>query len=235
MICKIADLLTEIPTVGGMGPRCEEYLYDGHEEPEIVIDAKKYDASRWPEQYQHLTAYMDSGEMFYVYLLRFNGMMLHASAVEMNGKAYLFSGDCGAGKSTHTSLWQQAFGPAAQIFNDDKPALRFVNEKWYAYGTPWSGKNEINQNKKIPLAGICFMKKSNINKIRQLTKQEAMPMIFKQTIRRLSKAENMILLLNHIENLIARIPIYELENRPEPEAARLSYETMCRKAEELGL
>ena len=42
-------------------------------------------------------------------------------------------------------------------------------------------------------------------------------------------------MLSHVENLVERIPVFELENRPEPEAALLSYNTMRKAAEEIGL
>ena len=48
-------------------------------------------------------------------------------------------------------------------------------------------------------------------------------------------AENTELMLDHVGNLVQNIPVFELENRPEPAAARLSYETMRRAAEEVGL
>lgn len=44
-----------------------------------------------------------------------------------------------------------------QVFNDDKPALRRLDGRWYAYGTPWCGKDGINLNQKWPLGGICFL------------------------------------------------------------------------------
>ena len=161
--------------------------------------------------------------------------MLHASAVELDGRAYLFSGPCGMGKSTHTRLWQQTFGSAAQVFNDDKPALRCVDGKWYAYGTPWCGKDGININMKVPLAGICFLKQAPENRIRHLSPVEAVQKIISQTRRKFAQVENLDLMLRHVEKLAFEIPVFELENRPESEAALLSYETMRRKAEEIGL
>lgn len=97
----------------------------------------------------------------------YNGLMLHASAAALGGRACLFSGPCGRGKSTHTRLWQQTFGEAVQVFNDDKPALRRLDGRWYAYGTPWCGKDGINLNQKWPLGGICFLEKSQENRIRR--------------------------------------------------------------------
>lgn len=233
--CRIADILVEVPTAGDMDSRCREYRVADTGIPSIVIHEERYRRGVWPTDDYSMICYMESGVQFYNSLLQHNGLLLHASAVELDGKAYLFSGPCGMGKSTHTRIWQQTFGSAAQVFNDDKPALRCLDGKWYAYGTPWCGKDGINQNKKVPLAGICFLKQAPENKIRQLTPVEAVQRIISQTRRRFSQLENLDLMLQIVEKLALEIPVFELENRPEPEAALLSYETMRRKAEEIGL
>ncbi|MBO5111539.1 MAG: hypothetical protein J6D21_12600 [Clostridia bacterium] len=178
---------------------------------------------------------MESGSQFYFKLMDFNGMMLHASAVELDGRAYLFSGPSGMGKSTHTRLWQSTFGENAKVFNDDKPALRLLDGRWFAYGTPWCGKDGININMKVPLAGICFLRRGKTNEIRRLPPQEAAARILGQTPWRFKKVENLDKLLNLVNQLIRDIPVYELYNLPEPEAAQLSYETMRRGAEEANL
>ena len=164
----------------------------------------------------------------------YNGLMLHASAAALGGRACLFSGPCGRGKSTHTRLWQQTFGEAVQVFNDDKPALRRLDGRWYAYGTPWCGKDGINLNQKWPLGGICFLEKSQENRIRRLPAAEALLLILAQTTYRL-QPHSMELLLASLDSLLREIPVFLLENRPEEAAARLSFETMRRAEEEEGL
>ena len=236
MLCKIADLLVEVPETGGLSVRCQDYLCDQKLGADITIRTQLYDHRRYSSNVnENDFAYMESCRQFCIRLMDFNGFYLHASAVEMNGKAYLFSANSGVGKSTHTRLWQQLFGTEAQVINDDKPALRCLDGVWYAYGTPWCGKDGINLNKKVPLAGICFLHQGKENRIRQLTTQEALVKLFSQTIRLFHNQERLDLMLGHLEKLLNRIPVFELENRPEPEAARLSYETMSRKAEEMGL
>lgn len=164
----------------------------------------------------------------------YNGLMLHASAAALGGRACLFSGPCGRGKSTHTRLWQQTFGEAVQVFNDDKPALRRLDGRWYAYGTPWCGKDGINLNQKWPLGGICFLEQAQENRIRRLSAAEALPLILAQTTYHL-QPQSMELLLTSLDKLLREIPVFLLENRPEEAAARLSFETMRRAAEEEGL
>ena len=54
-----------------------------------------------------------------------------------------------------------------------------------------------------------------------------------QTIHKFRKTENLDLLLNNVNYILKEIPIFELENRPVEEAARLSYETMLKASEEV--
>ena len=234
MLCKIAELTTEVPAAGGMAPRCAGYLTEEDSAPQIIIRQELYCPESWPGLDPVLLEYMESGVQFYWQLLRYNGLVLHASAAALGGRAYLFSGPCGRGKSTHTRLWQQTFGEAVQVFNDDKPALRRLDGRWYAYGTPWCGKDGINLNQKWPLGGICFLEKSQENRIRRLSAAEALPLILAQTTYRL-QPHSMELLLTSLDSLLREIPVFLLENRPEEAAARLSFETMRRAAEEEGL
>ena len=178
---------------------------------------------------------MESGRQFHSELIRHNGLYLHSSAVEVDGKAYLFSGHSGVGKSTHTDLWVQLLGDRVCRFNDDKPTLRRLDDCWYAYGTPWCGKDGINVNKKVPLAGICFLEQGSENRIRRLESFEAVPKFLSQTISLFKNSAKLDLMLKHLEQLVQEIPVYELVNRPEEEAARLSYDTMRKGAQEAGL
>ena len=235
MLCKIAELNVNVPEAGGLSPRCQEYLLDTVAEADITIDSKQYRADRYPcNTSVEIVAYMESAYQFYVKLLEFGGFYLHSSAVALNGRAFLFSAPSGTGKSTHTRLWKNLF-KKADIFNDDKPALRFVNGQWFAYGTPWSGKDGINQNLKVPLAGICFLKRGKQNQIRRMREDEAAIHLLGQTIRKELPIQSLDRLISHVEKLVAEIPVYELHCLPDADAARLSYETMRQGAEEIGL
>ena len=181
MFCKIADLIVAIPEAGDLVPRCRDYLTSETQKADIELHLEDFRLELWKNFSDDYAIYAESGLFFQFGLLKFNGISLHASAVEVDGKAYLFSGPSGTGKSTHTKLWKQMSGERAHIFNDDKPALRYVDGKWFAYGTPWSGHGD-NINMKAPLAGICFLKQSGENKIRRLSTTEAVQKIIWQTM-----------------------------------------------------
>ncbi len=236
ILCKIADLYVSVPTAGGLASRCAEYVCSETVQSDISIHSEHYRADKYDKRIgENTVAYMESAYQFYRGLIAFQGFYLHSSAVMIDNKAYLFSGPCGVGKSTHTRTWQQVFGEKAKVFNDDKPALRYIDGSWYAYGTPWCGKDGINCNVKVPLAGVCFLKRAPYNHIHQLDGMEAFSSFLTQTLHRELEAEEMSNLLKMADLFIRSIPIFELENRPDTDAALLSYETMCRAAKEVGL
>lgn len=170
--------------------------------------------------------YIWAGIDFYTKLIDYDGFMLHASAVVVDNKAYLFSASSGTGKSTHTLLWQKYFGEdKAIIINDDKPAIRRIDGKFYAYGTPWSGKENKNVNIKVPLQGICVIERNQDNFISRLNGGISIYSLLNQTIRPKNR-DSMDKLLNIMIDLLKQIPVYKLCCNMNIEAVSVAYEAM---------
>ena len=169
--------------------------------------------------------YAYTGMSFYKQLINFGGLLLHSSAVVVDGRAYLFTASSGTGKSTHTSLYLEEFGDRAFILNDDKPALRLEDGAFFAYGTPWSGKTEQNINARVPIGGICVLSRGETNEISRIGGKQAIFGIYSQTLRPQSDAY-MDKVLALIEQLIETVPIWSLKCNMEREAARISYAAM---------
>lgn len=222
MLCKIADLLVEVPKAGGMPPRCKDYIVNSDIKPDIVIDEAKFCLDRWPGCSGDAAVYMESGWHFYARLVNFNGLMLHASAVEYKGLAYLFSGPSGIGKSTAANIFCGEYS-GARIFNDDKPALRFVDGAWYAYGTPWCGKAGININTRVRIGGIIFLRRGEKNEIKKLPVPMAVAAIMSQTIKGGIPKEKMDMLAETIGRLVSGVPIFEQIKLPDTAAAKQVY------------
>lgn len=231
MRTRIADLLIEIPEVGGMAPRLAGYQTTENGSADILISAEYYRWDKYPRATPEEIAYWESGLQFSHHLLSFEGLVLHASAVELGGRAYLFSGPSGVGKSTHTRLWREVF-PAARLLNDDKPALRLRDGRFTVYGTPWSGKGE-NRNASALLAGICFLSRGERNEIRRLNHKEATVALLSQTMRVFGTAVRLDKMLSLVAHLVEGTPVFELSCTPTAEAARVSYAAMCPATEDL--
>ena len=222
---KIAGLTVKMDTFGRTLTQAEPYLWEPAE-PDIII---RSDWKALQKVQPHLSdedcEYLCTGGSFYRQLLHFDGMMLHASAVVLDGKAYLFTAPCGTGKSTHTKLWLALFGDRAYILNDDKPALRLIDGVWYAYGTPWSGKHDISTNEAVPVAGICYLHQAKENEIRKITGKRAVFSLLEQTPRP-PEASLRIRVLEQLDKLISQVPVWEMGCNMDPSAAELSCNVM---------
>lgn len=228
---KIADLIVKFDAqYDVLNKRATKYLCSENkkEDFKIVVNndmiekEKKNDKTLTNE----LAEYMIMGTTFYKTLLNFNGCLLHSSAVVIDEEAYLFSANCGTGKSTHTSLWLKYLKEKSPyILNDDKPAIRIMEDGIYAYGTPFSGKYDISKNSKAKLKGICFIEQALQNTIKKIEPKEAITLFFEQTLRKLTK-EQMLKLLDIMDIILKEIPIYKLYCDMSKEAVILSYKTM---------
>ena len=226
---KIAGLTVKMDSFGRTVEQAAPYLCEPCPEPQIEIDSNwpqmKEKYPMWPDD---LGEYMATGASFYRHLLDFGGMMLHSSAVVVDGQAYLFTADSGTGKSTHTQLWLKKFGESAFILNDDKPALRLEDDGWYAYGTPWSGKYDISVDTRVPVAGIAVVERGEVNSIEPFGGITAIHAILKQVNRPKAK-EYREKLLELLDKLITQVPVWKLRCNMDPVAAEISYGAMCKK------
>lgn len=228
---KIADCIVSYsPLYPLLGGQMEAYRIETSKEPDITLSITRPFCEQKQKENPHLTVdqceYIFAGSEFYRKLILHQGFFLHASAVEVEHKAYLFSARSGTGKSTHTKLWQKHFGAdKALIINDDKPAIKIEDHHCMVYGTPFSGKTDENLNRCAPLQGICMIERGSENKIWRIEAGEAIPLLFQQTI--LPRNQQFIdLLFPMIETLLRQVPIYRMQCNISEEAAILSYQTM---------
>lgn len=222
MFYRIADLLVEMSPSGRTAAQAEAYRTSAvGRSADIGIRVDGASAlAQCPElETEDMAEYIATGDCFAVGLLRNEGMMLHASAVEYGGQAVCFSAPPGVGKSTHAEKWVRLFG--ASILNDDKPALRRTGGVWRAYGTPWSGKEDLSQNRSAPLAAVCFLFRGEENALEPLTPAQALPLLLSQTPFRLRR-EDMERLLTTADCLLRETKVFRLTCRNDDSAARFA-------------
>ena len=152
-------------------------------------------------------------------------LLLHGSTVAVDGHAYLFTARSGTGKSTHTRLWREVFGPRAVMVNDDKPFLKFTPDGVFACGSPWSGKHGLDSNISLPLQGICLLQRGTENRIRPAKAEEVLPMLYKQA--NLPLDETKLPRLEHLVRTLSRsVPLWQMECTKDPAAAQVAFDAM---------
>lgn len=192
--------------------RTRAYLCAPTDTPDMVLDLPEDFFEAKHKAFPQLTLdecrYTWTGEAFYAKLLRFSGLLMHASCIEKDGQAYLFSAKSGTGKSTHTNLWMQAFGDCC-IINDDKPAVRKIDGTFCACGTPFSGKFDISKNVQIPIRALVFLERGTENSIKPIPPAKAIPLFLSQTLRP-PKKEVMAQMLDLLGDLLESVPAFLL-------------------------
>ena len=163
-----------------------------------------------------------------VEMLAYDVLLIHGSAVAVDGRAYLFCARSGTGKSTHTRLWRERFGTRALMVNDDKPLVRLTPDSAVVYGTPWDGKHHLSTPVAVPLDALCILTRAEENTVTPLTSSVMFPLIYAQTYRPGDPAA-MAKTLELLSRLLTLCPAYRLGCNMNPDAARVAYEGMKKK------
>lgn len=159
-------------------------------------------------------------------LMRRDILMVHGSAVAVDGVGYIFTARCGTGKSTHARLWRQVFGDRAVTVNDDKPFIRITPDGITVCGAPWSGKHGLDTNMEVPLGGICLLERGTENEIRPASEAE-IPVIVKHLRYYMERSREARFDALAAE-LTRRVPLWHLRCNMDRSAAAVSYNAMRR-------
>ncbi len=171
--------------------------------------------------------YMFTGVVFSDRLTKLGGLVLHGSSLAFDGNGIVFSAPSGTGKSTHTGLWREVYGDRIVMLNDDKPAIRF-NEAGepIVYGTPWSGKTELNTNAYAPLRAIVFLQRGEENAIRRLSVTESLLYINRELQLPYHDEKLGEQLLDTATRLLQSVPAYLMNCTVSHEAVELVRTTL---------
>lgn len=158
-------------------------------------------------------------------LVSFNVLLMHGSALCMDGEAYIFTAPSGTGKSTHARLWREVFGDRVRMINDDKPMLKITENGAAVWGTPWNGKHHLSMNGSAPLKAIVSLSRDDSNHIRKMTSAEAFPLLMKQAYG----SEDPVTMMRIMElekQLLNTVDFYAMGCNMSPDAAREAWNGM---------
>lgn len=153
-------------------------------------------------------------------------MMIHSSTLTYKGKAFLFLGKSGTGKSTHSQCWLRNV-EGAELLNDDNPILRIVDGKWFAYGSPWSGKTPCYRDASAPVGAFVSLEQYPENAISRLDKVQAFISLFTSVSTLLFWRPAYDNILDSLTRLSTEVPVFLLKCLPDDAAALLCRDTVC--------
>jgi hypothetical protein len=103
-------------------------------------------------------------------LARQGGFLLHSASAIRNGKAFLFAGVSGAGKTTISRLAP----PDATLLTDEISYVRKLEQRYIAFGTPFTGElAKLGENTSAPVAALYLLAQGPENRIDSVAPADA--------------------------------------------------------------
>jgi hypothetical protein len=140
------------------------------------------------------------------------GLLVHAASAVRNGKAVLFAGVSGAGKTTISRL-----APAnATLLTDEISYLRRNGCGYVAYGTPFAGElAKVGENIQAPLAAVYLLQKGPENSIEPVKASEAARGLLENVLFFAHDPETVGLVFESACELVSYVPVYRLTFVPD--------------------
>jgi len=156
------------------------------------------------------------GELLHILLPFHNRLILHSSAIALDNHGVAFSAPSGTGKSTHTEGWRRIFNDCVAI-NDDTPIIYNNGNGFRIYGSPWSGKTEINANISAPLDAIVCLYQDSKNHIEQVPPRISLAILLNE-VKYTPLSEHSNLKLSILSDILTSTNVYKLGCLPNDEA-----------------
>lgn len=145
-------------------------------------------------------------------LAREGGLLVHAASAVRNGRAFLFAGVSGAGKTTISRL-----APAdATLLTDEISYLRGDGDSYIAHGTPFAGElARVGENVQAPLAALYLLQKGRENAIEPVGAGEAVRRLMENVLFFARDRESANMVFETACELVARAPVFRLTFFPD--------------------
>jgi len=140
------------------------------------------------------------------------GFLLHAASAIRNGKAFLFTGVSGAGKTTIARLAPKD----ATLLTDEISYVRKDKNGYIACGTPFSGElGSPGENVSAPLAAVYMLSKGPENRIDSLCAAEATHAVLSNLLFFAEDQELVNSVFHAVCQFVGRVPVSRLTFFPD--------------------
>ena len=146
------------------------------------------------------------------------GFLVHAASGIRNGRAFVFAGVSGAGKTTMSRV-----APAdATLLTDEISYIRKSASGYDAYGTPFAGElARLGTNVKAPLAALYFLEKGPENRIELRSASDAALDLIRNVLFFAHDPELVQRVFDAAIEFVSRVPVARLVFTPDERAWEL--------------
>ena len=140
-------------------------------------------------------------------LARQGGFLVHAASAIRDGRAYLFAGVSGAGKTTISRLAP----PSATLLSDEISYVRREGDHYRACGTPFAGElAKAGENQSAPLSTLFLLQKGPENRIEEVSMPEAIRLLLRNILFFAGDRELVDLVFRSACQFVEQVPVRRL-------------------------
>ncbi len=144
------------------------------------------------------------------------GLLAHTAGLVLKGKAFLFCGASGAGKSTISELLVRA--KVGKVLSDERMIVREIAGQMIAFGTPWAGTAGIARAGRAPLSGVFFLKHGKKNRIEKLDASTAADRLLPMASIPWYDPDTAAPIITFAKRIFAGVPAWEFSFTPDSSA-----------------
>lgn len=145
-------------------------------------------------------------------LARQGGFLMHSASAIRNGKAFLFAGVSGAGKTTISRLAP----PDATLLTDEISYVRKTGSGYTAYGTPFTGElAKLGENVSAPVAALYLLAQGPENRIDPVAPADAARSLLANVLFFAEDEELVQATFHSAFEFVSRVPVSRLTFVPD--------------------
>ncbi len=145
-------------------------------------------------------------------LAKQGGLLVHAASAVRNGRAFLFAGVSGAGKTTISRLAP----PDVTLLTDEISYLRREGDQYFAYGTPFAGElGQPGENMRAPLAALYLLAQGPVNRIDPVSEADATRAVLESVLFFAHDSELVMCVFESVHELVQKVPVQRLTFVPD--------------------
>jgi hypothetical protein len=145
-------------------------------------------------------------------LAREGSFLVHAASAVRNGRAFLFAGASGAGKTTISRLAPKD----AVLLTDEISYVRRQEGRYFAFGTPFAGElAKSGENVNAPIAALHFLAKGPENRIEPLGPADAARALLECILFFAEDPELVRSVFQAACEFVSRVPVFRLTFVPD--------------------
>jgi hypothetical protein len=145
-------------------------------------------------------------------LARQGGFLLHSASAIRNGKAFLFAGVSGAGKTTISRL-----APSdVTLLTDEISYVRRGEESYVAFGTPFTGElAKLGDNVAAPISAFYLLAKGSANWMKSIEPAEAARSVLANLLFFAKDQKLVQAVFDSVFEFVNRVPVFRLTFVPD--------------------